>query len=127
MKNRSRSKFVRGMTILEVLVALAVFSMVSVALLSAMNNQVFGLERLEQKTFATYVADNVLADLIMRGVVPAESWVTGEYEMVDRKWFYRYQTLATADAHFLALDVEVHDTKEYDDPIASLRTYIYRK
>ena len=33
----------KGMTILEVLVALAVFAMVSVALLSSMNNQVFGL------------------------------------------------------------------------------------
>lgn len=117
----------KGMTILEVLVALAVFAMVSVALLSSMNNQVFGLQLLENKTFATIVADNQLTDLKMRSILPSESWVTGEEKLADRTWYFRYKALETADDAFMAIDMQVHATKEYDDPIVTIRTYIYTK
>ncbi|MCR4553627.1 MAG: type II secretion system minor pseudopilin GspI [Succinivibrionaceae bacterium] len=117
----------RGMTILEVLVALAVFSMVSVALLSSMNNQVFGLQLLENKTFATFVADNQLTELKMRSVLPSKSWVTGEEKLADRTWYYRYQAIETGDDALMAIDMQVHETKKYDDPIVTIRTYVYTK
>lgn len=117
----------KGMTILEVLVALAVFAMVSVALLSSMNNQVFGLQLLENKTFATFVADNQLADLKIRKILPTKAWVTGEEQLADRTWYYRYQALETGDSALVAVDMEVHATKDYDDPLVTLRTYLYTK
>ena len=117
----------RGMTILEVLVALAVFAMVGVALLSAMNNQSFGLQRLEEKTFATIVADNVLTELEMRQLVPSFSWNDGSETMVDREWFYRYKAEETQDDSFVAVTIQVHATKDYDDPIVTLMTHMYRR
>ncbi|MBQ8708749.1 MAG: type II secretion system minor pseudopilin GspI [Succinivibrionaceae bacterium] len=117
----------RGMTILEVLVALAVFAMVGVALLSAMNNQSFGLQRLEEKTYATIVADNVLTELEMRQLVPSFSWNDGSETMVDREWFYRYKAEETQDDSFVAVTIQVHATKEYDDPIVTLMTHMYRR
>lgn len=115
------------MTILEVLVALAVFAMVGVALLSAMNNQSFGLQRLEEKTYATIVADNVLTELEMRQLVPSFSWNDGSETMVDREWFYRYKAEETQDDSFVAVTIQVHATKEYDDPIVTLMTHMYRR
>ncbi len=116
-----------GMTILEVLVAMAVFAMVSVALLSTMNNQTFGLQRLEEKTFATIVADNQLAELEMRQTIPSFSWNEGSETMVDREWFYRYKSEETQDDSFVAVTIQVHATKDYDDPIVTLMTHLYRK
>jgi general secretion pathway protein I len=115
------------MTILEVLVAMAVFAMVSVALLSTMNNQTFGLQRLEEKTFATIVADNQLAELEMRQTIPSFSWNEGSETMVDREWFYRYKSEETQDDSFVAVTIQVHATKDYDDPIVTLMTHLYRK
>lgn len=124
IRNISRSS---GMTILEVLVALAVFAMVGVALLSAMNNQSFGLQRLEDKTFASIVADNQLTELEMRQQIPSFSWNEGSEMMVDREWFFRYKAEETQDEKFLAVVIEVHGSKEYDDPIVSVMTHMYRK
>lgn len=124
IRNISRNS---GMTILEVLVALAVFAMVGVALLSAMNNQSFGLQRLEDKTFAAIVADNQLTELEMRQQVPSFSWNEGSETMVDREWFYRYKAEETQDEKFVAVVIEVHGSKDYDDPIVSILTHMYRK
>lgn len=117
----------KGMTILEVLVALAVFAMVSVALLSSMNNQVFGLQLLEKKTFATFVADNQLTELKLQKILPGQSWVTGTEELADRTWYYRYQAIPTMDESLVAIDMQVHETKDYDDPIVTIRTYLFTK
>ncbi len=107
--------------------ALAVFAMVGVALLSSMNNQTFGLMRLEEKTFATIVADNQLAELEMRQVIPSFSWNEGSETMVDREWFYRYKAEETMDDRFVAVIMQVHATKDYDDPIVTIMTHFYRK
>lgn len=115
------------MTILEVLVALAVFAMVSVALVSAMNNQIFGLSMLESKTFATYIADNQLTDLYLKKIIPSKSWVKGKEKFVDREWYYRYQSVETGDPHLIAIDMQVHDSKKYDNPIVTLRSYMYKR
>lgn len=116
-----------GMTLLEVLVALAIFAMVSITLMSAVNNQIFGLEKLENKTYAVMVADNQLQELLMKNIVPSNSWVGGMETMADRDWYYRYRAEKTVDSKFTAIDMEVHTTKKYTDPVISLRTYIYRQ
>lgn len=117
----------RGMTILEVLVALAVFAMVSITLMSAMNNQIYGLERLENKTYASIVADNQLQEILLRNQIPSFSWVTGKETLADKDWYYRYKAEKTVDNQFIAIEMEVHTSKNYDAQVITLRTYIYKK
>ncbi len=117
----------QGMTLLEALVALAVFAMVSITLMSAVNNQIFGMQKLENKTYASLVADNQLQELLLRDQIPGNSWTGGKETLADRDWYYRYKADKTVDSKFVAIDIEVHTTKTYNDLIVALRTYVYRK
>ena len=53
----------RGFTLLEVLVALAIFAVVAASVLSASARSLKTAARLEDKTFATWLADNRLQEI----------------------------------------------------------------
>ena len=61
---------VRGFTLLEVLVALAIFAVASVSLLAAQNAQVRTDGRLADKTLAHWAALNRLAEMQLQGLFP---------------------------------------------------------
>lgn len=50
----------RGMTLLEVMVALAVFAIAGLAVMKTASEHLSGLNYLEQKTLATWVVENQL-------------------------------------------------------------------
>jgi general secretion pathway protein I len=77
---------VRGFTLLEVLVALAIFAVASVALLAAQNAQLRTDGRLADKTLAHWVALNRLAELQLQGAFPEIGQITTASSMGDRQW-----------------------------------------
>ena len=56
-------KRVQGFTLLEVLVALAIFALVAASVLSATARSLQTASRLEEKTLAMWIADNRLTEL----------------------------------------------------------------
>lgn len=77
---------VRGFTLLEVLVALAIFAVASVALLAAQNSQLRTDGRLTDKTMAHWAALNRLADMQLQGVFPDIGQGQSSATMGDREW-----------------------------------------
>ncbi len=63
-------KRARGFTLLEVLVALAIFAMVAASVLSASARSLQNASRLEDKTLAMWIADNRLNELQMEQTPP---------------------------------------------------------
>ncbi len=116
----------QGMTLLEVLVALAVFALAGLAVVRTVTQQMAGLADLEEKTFATWVADNRMVEVSLTRSWPGLSWISGEEEMAGRTWYWRWKGVESADASFRALDVEVRSEKEAKNPRATLRTYVSR-
>ncbi|MBP7178369.1 MAG: type II secretion system minor pseudopilin GspI [Moraxellaceae bacterium] len=77
---------VRGFTLLEVLVALAIFAVASVALLAAQNAQLRTDGRLLDKTMAHWAALNRLAEMQLQGEFPDVGQGQGTVSMGDREW-----------------------------------------
>jgi len=113
-----------GMTLLEVMVALAVFAVAGLALVKSAGEQVGGLGHLEQRTFANWVADNQMAERRLEGKWPGLSWVNGKEEMAGHTWYWRWQGVQTADDSFRALDVEVRADEKDASPLVTLRSYV---
>ena len=113
----------RGMTLLEVMLALVILATSGLAVMNsaseALNNQAY----LEQKTLALWVASNRLVDLKLQGQWPSASWKYDSEELAGNTWYLRYQTVSTGDSNFKALDIEV-STKKEGSPLAYIRTYI---
>ena len=55
-------KRVKGMTLLEVIVALAVFSSAAVSITKSLGEQMANMPILESRTLAQWVADNQMVD-----------------------------------------------------------------
>lgn len=112
------------MTLLEVMVAMAIFAIAGLTLMQTVTGQVVALAALEDKTFANWVADNQMVTIRVSEKWPNLSWSTGTEEMAGRTYYWRWHGVETADPQFRAIDVEVRDTEKAADPRASLRSYV---
>jgi len=85
----------RGFTLLEVLVATAVFAIAALALLNAQNTQVTTDRHLETKTLAHWVALNQLADMRLQKAFPDVGESKIAVKMADRDWLITLKTQST--------------------------------
>lgn len=97
----------RAFTLLEVLVALAIFATVAAALLSASARSLQNEARLEEKTLASWVADNYLTDLQLAQSPPATGNTSRDLEYAGRQWQLYSETLATSEPGMRRVDVWV--------------------
>jgi len=77
----------RGFTLIEVMVALAIFVALALALDSTMSANVRGTMRMEEKTLAMWVASNKLVELQVYQRWPGNGRQDDESEFAGRQWF----------------------------------------
>ncbi|RJG13777.1 type II secretion system protein GspI [Pseudomonas cavernicola] len=76
----------RGFTLLEVLVALAIFALVAASVLTASSRSLQTAARLEDKTLAMWIADNRLSELQLAETPPADGRAQGKLDYAGRHW-----------------------------------------
>ncbi|UVE19081.1 type II secretion system minor pseudopilin GspI [Pseudomonas sp. LS44] len=79
-------KYARGFTLLEVLVALAIFAVVAASVLTASAHSLQTATRLEDKTMAMWIADNQLTELQLADTPPAAGRSQGQLDFAGRHW-----------------------------------------
>ncbi len=97
----------KGFTLLEVLVALAVFAVAAIALMQVSESQLQLSARLEDKTFAHWVALNMVTEMQANQDWPDLGEQTGKVSMAGRDWKIIVKTLATPMSHVRRIDVAV--------------------
>ncbi len=118
---------IQGMTLLEVLVALVIFSIAALAVMKSTGQQTVGLGFLQEKMIAEWVADNQLALLLLEQRWPNDSWIKGESEMAGQKWYWRWRGVVTDLDTLKAIDIEVYTNPDYTAISSSLRTYVVKQ
>ncbi|WP_275113884.1 type II secretion system minor pseudopilin GspI [Psychromonas antarctica] len=113
----------QGMTLLEVMLALAILATAGLSVMNAASEALRNQAYLQDKTFALWVASNRMAELKLEKKWPSTSWQSESNEFAGQTWYVRYQTVKTTDNNFKALDIEVSSVKE-GNALAYLRTYI---
>lgn len=116
----------QGMTLLEVLVALVVFSIAALAVIKSTSQQTVGIGILQEKMISEWVADNQLALLTLDKRWPGNNWINGETEMAGQTWYWRWRGVATESDYLKAIDIEVYTDPNYTAISSSLRTYVVR-
>lgn len=116
--NRAQST---GFTLLEVLVALAVFAVAAIALMKVSESQLQLSNRLEEKTFAHWVALNMLTEMQAGQDWPSIGEQTGKVSMASRDWKVKIKTQATPMARVRRVDVVVGVApKDFTDEMEEL-------
>lgn len=100
-------RWVRGFTLIEVMVALSVFSLAALAALQAASGHLTGLSALQDKTFAQYVASNRLAELSLEQKWPLEDKRSGQQEQADVTRYWQQQVTETVTPNVVAVTVKV--------------------
>lgn len=107
----------RGFTLVELLVALAVFSLAVMALLNLTGENLRTAGALEQRLLAQVVAENRAVEALTAPTPPALGGANGEEPAGGRTWRWRRDVAPTADPDILRVVVTV--APEDSDRIAA--------
>jgi general secretion pathway protein I len=124
MKKSPNRHNVKGFTLIEVMVAMAVFAIAGVALLGATDSSIRNLGLLERKIMANWVASNQLVETKLEKTWPPKNNKKGSVEMAGQEWFWQQKVLKTTDEQMRALVMEVRLDEKQPQPLASLTTYV---
>ncbi|MFZ5699246.1 MAG: type II secretion system minor pseudopilin GspI [Pseudomonadota bacterium] len=96
MRHRTEKKTqgARGFTLIEVMVALAIFVALALAINSTMSANVHGISRFEEKTLAAWVASNKLVELQVYQQWPENGRQDDASEFAGREWFIETEVAA---------------------------------
>lgn len=108
-----------GFTLVEVLAALVIFSIAIVGLSQAGSQSVAHTDRLTDKTYAGFIADNQLVLARMR--IPQIRSESGEETMGGRDYDWRLDTLETEQTGLFELRISVLDG---DDLLITRRAWL---
>ena len=116
MKNKQRA-----FTLLEVLVALAVFSVAAISLMKVSESQLRLSQRMEEKTFAHWVALNMITEMQSSQDWPSLGEQTGKVSMAGREWKMVVKTQATPVNRVRRIEVSVGlAPKDFTDDMENL-------
>lgn len=113
----------RGFTLLEVLIALAVLAIGMLAVIGAAGSSTRTDSLLRDKTFADWVAMNELTTLRLAKSWPEDS-LDGDADMGGQKWHWRASFTKTSDPDLLRVDIVVTNPQQPNQEVAALTGFI---
>ena len=126
-KNTPRDSVKKGLigfTLIEVLLALSVFSLAGLALLNTADTHFNSLNNLENKMVADWVAANQLVEVNLDKTWPPKHNKTGKAEIAGREWHWKQLVIKTTDKDMRAVSIEVRFNEKDELAITNLLTYV---
>jgi len=114
----------KGFTLIEVMLAMAIFSIAGVAILGAAESNVRNLGHIEQKVLASWVASNQLVEATLDKKWPPKNNKQGKVELAGREWFWQQKVIKTTDKDMRAIVMEVRLEENKESSLTSLMTYV---
>jgi len=96
-----------GFTLVEVLVALAIFSLAALALLRLQGASIAGAARLDERTGAAIVAKNLAVEAMTDVPAPAFGAASGETVNAGRRWRWTRTVAKLPDTRLARIDIRV--------------------
>ena len=96
-----------GFSLLETLVALAIFALATMAILNLAGANTRTAAIMEERTLATVVAENQAVAVLTATAAPPVGDSEGREEQGGRAWRWRMHVARTDDASILRIDVSV--------------------
>jgi general secretion pathway protein I len=97
----------RGFTLLEVMVALIIVALSLTALTASMNQMIDAANTMRERTFASWIAQNKIAEIRLANVLPDEGTSSGDIEFGNADWEWEAVISNTEIENFRRIDVAV--------------------
>ena len=96
----------QGFSLVELLVALAVFSLAAMALLNLSGENTRSAARVETRTLGGLVAENIAVEAMIAPAIP-EGETSGVVSLAGRQWRWIRTVAATDDPELQRIDIRV--------------------
>lgn len=118
------NRYTKGMTLLEVMVALSVFAIAALAITKNLSEMMSNMPILEEKTLAQWVADNQMVDArLEQGFIPLGE-KKGQAQLAGREWFWRREVIKTVDKDFRMIRISISDSDRFKKIMAQVSSYV---
>lgn len=122
---------IQGMTLIEVLIALAIVAIALTAVIKASADNIRGTAALDNKLTAMWVGKEIMNEARV-GIItlPGEdSPITKKTQMLDREWYWQAYQENTANSRIKKATVKVFqfdpEADEDQSPEVELESYVY--
>ena len=119
----NRSERTAGFTLVEVMVALAIAGLSLAAVAASISQMVDAGSAMKERTYASWIAQNKIAELRLANVVPEVSATNGELQYAALEWAWRATISETGVENLFRVDVEVSYAGS-DDNIRTVTGFI---
>ena len=113
-----------GFTLVEILVSLAVLSIILGALVQSAGVATSNAGRLRDRTIAEWVATNRLAELRLSPSFPETGSKTGDEEMLGKTWYWKTIVQKVEDDDLRRVDVEVRSSENAENPLVTMAGFV---
>ncbi|OUS41403.1 type II secretion system protein GspI [Oleispira antarctica] len=112
-----------GFTLIEVMISLSIFAVMAAAISRTASQNADTTLYLEEKTLASFVAENRLNKLKLSGY-PAATQTKDSVEMAGREWHITTKVENTQLPNFRRIDVQVAKMVDKENPLINLTGFM---
>lgn len=121
----------RGLTLIEVLIALAIVAIAMTAAIKAVSTNISGIAHLQEKTMAMWVAEQAINETRV-GVIqlPAHELLRQETRLLNRSWHWVLSQKQTPNPRIRKISVKVFANstdEDQDNYIVELTSFLYQR
>lgn len=109
---------IKAFTLVEVMVALAIIALSLTAVAAKMGRMIDTSNSMRERTYASWIAQNKIAELRLANVVPDVTATSGEVDYANTTWRWRAVISESGIENLFRVDVSV----SYEDDEAVIRT-----
>jgi len=128
-KKKSPDQF--GLTLIEVLIALAIVAIAMTAVMKATSQTIRANHYLENKTIALWVAKQIISEVQTHRLKLSDTGdsLKNKTNSLGRDWYWQADLASTPNKHIHILHVKVYENASEENeegaPLISLESYIY--
>ena len=112
-----------GFTLIEVMVALVIVSLSLAAVAASMGQMIDTANTMRDRTFASWIAQNKIAELRLAGVLPEVGESSGEVDYANTSWAWSAEVSETGIENLFRVDVTV-SYADVDEPVRQVTGFI---
>jgi general secretion pathway protein I len=101
------SKKAGGFTLIEVMVALAIAALSLAAVAASVSQMIDAGSTMQERTYASWIAQNKIAEMRLANTVPEVSETSGEIEYAGLEWGWRATVSETGVEDLFRVDVAI--------------------
>lgn len=105
MRSNSKSD---GFTLVEVMVALTIVAFSLTAIAASMNQMIDAANTMRERTYASWIAQNKIAEMRLSNILPEVSTTSGDVEYAGGAWSWEAVVSETGIENFFRIDVSIY-------------------